>query len=1060
MKRFLSIVLSLALASPIISIPTPAHAWTFSDLQGHWSESAVYRAVSYGIVQGYDDRTFRPDRPVTRAEFTNMVNNTLGNKGTASITFTDVPYYAWYYNDVAKGVAASYIAGYNNKFSPNDYITRQDAAVILDRILPHSAYSTISSNLRDKSTISSYAVESVAKLYSMGYMTGNHNNMFLPKKSLTRAEAAKILCNIYDNETIVTADTTIKTKGTTIRDKIYANNVTITSGVGNGDVDIEDCAILGTLHVNGGGTNTVTISNSRVSNAQIEKSSSAVRVLLTDRTVLNRTTVSKRAILETEDLIGGLNGIGYNQVNIKGSSDVTLRGTFSTVNVNGSSVDLAVEEANIETLNVSSSGKYAEIDLDSDSDIVTANVFARCDFTGDGLIQTMNVSSNKVTFERDPWSVNVTNGYKAPNGEDYDYFYNHEIEVVPEHKEDKVDTDTDINLYFPTAVTKFNGGELTGADIESLIYIRKGSPTGSRVPFTASISKSKKSVKLMPDRDLQEDTRYYIVVPANNFLDVNGHANKAQTTFFYTGDAGGGTGENVDKITFFPADNTEECSTSVNPTITFPYPIETYSGETVTDTYLEKILVLREGGSGGTKVGFTASLSSSGKTITMKPAATLANSKNYYIALPTQKLRSKDDNSVVPAMSVVWKTEGAEAPTVTISPETGSTNVPLDTTVTIKFSATVYPAAGGTLNDTYIKNNLLFINNTAKKSVDYYVLSYSGGKFVLQPSFPLDAGSNFTVTVPTNKFKNNAGGYAPAVTTSFTTTYNFDMTKLKAAIERGKVCLYSGLYVPTYMDGNEIGNDVFKDKKFVLLSDWQNMENAVKTAEYLLTHAKSEQEITNAISNIDAYEPKFTNAKDGYKDLTDDTKKLDNYIVDCENLLKKTSYSADGKDVAQNELWVASKDTLTKFQEAIDKAKETRDSSFTSSETAGVIGKAYTELQEAFLVFVDAQKYGTKPNTDELRGAINAGQSTLAALTLSRDNGNTDIMGKAIAPGTKWVAYDDYQLYKEALSKATAALNSTSQEQVQEAVTALASATTKLQEAIKTKEEPSSGSGS
>ena len=1063
MKRFLSIVLSLALAIPMISIPTPSHAWTFSDMSGHWSETDVYRAVSYGIVRGYEDNTFRPDRPVTRAEFTNMVNNTFGNKGTTSITFTDVPYYAWYYDDVAKGLAASYIAGYNNKFSPNDYITRQDAAVILDRVLPYESYAAISSNIRDKSSISSYAVESVAKLYSLGYMTGNASNYFRPKASLTRAEAAKILSKIYNSETIVTADTTIKSKGTTLRDKIYSNDVTITSAVGNGDVDLENCVVLGTLNVNGGGTSTVTISNSRISNANISKSSSAVRVLLTDRTVLNRSTVSKKAILETEDLTGGLNGIGFNHVNIKASADVTLRGTFNTVNVNGSSVDLIAEESNIETLNVSSSGKYAEIDLDDDSDINTANIFARCDFTGDGIIQTMNVSANNVTFERDPRYVNVTNGYKAPNGGDYESGYDADFEVVPGHKEDNIDVDTDISIYFPTATTKYNGSDLKGSDIESLIYIRKGSATGSRVPFTASISKSKKIVNIMPDRDLEEDTRYYVVIPANNFLDSSGHANQAQTTYFYTGDLGGSESgdENVDKITFYPADDAEGCSTGVSPTITFPYPIETYSGEAVTGSFLEKTLVLREGGSGGTKVGFTASISSSKKTITLKPDSTLKNSMNYYISIPTKKLRSKDDNTMVPATSVTWKTAGAAAPTVTITPETGSSGVPLDTSITVKFSATVYPASGGTLNDTYIKNSVIFTNNTSKKSVDYYVLSYSGGTFILKPSLPLDAGSNFTVTIPTNKFKNNTGAYAPSVGTNFTTTYNFDTTELKKAVTEGKVCIESNDYLPTYLTGNDdIGRDVFTDTKYVLLSDWEGMKTAVETGEYLLTHAKSETEIINAISTITSYKIKFDNAADGYKEITDTVRRYDEYIASCKTLLDETVYSANGKNVEQDVWWVASKDTLTAFEEAIEKAEEVRNSSFTSNETESVIGNAQRELQDAMISFMRSRALGLKPDSSELSDAIEAGYATYTAITptkdsaikLSNNSGETDLFGNVIAVGARWIAYTDYEAYGKALDAAVTAKSSDSQEVVNKALETLKAATATFEAAIKTKE--------
>ncbi|WP_282943257.1 S-layer homology domain-containing protein [Paenibacillus sp. RC67] len=45
----------------------------FSDMHGHWAEEPILEAVSEGIISGYDDGTFRPDRSVSRAEFINML---------------------------------------------------------------------------------------------------------------------------------------------------------------------------------------------------------------------------------------------------------------------------------------------------------------------------------------------------------------------------------------------------------------------------------------------------------------------------------------------------------------------------------------------------------------------------------------------------------------------------------------------------------------------------------------------------------------------------------------------------------------------------------------------------------------------------------------------------------------------------------------------------------------------------------------------------------------------------------------------------------------------------
>lgn len=1051
MKRFLSIVLSLALAIPIISVPTVSHGWTFTDTKGHWAESVIYRAVSYGIVKGDSEGTFRPDAPVTRAEFATMVNNTFGNKGTTNITFTDVPYYEWYYSQVARGVAASYINGYNdNTFRPNAYIQRQEAAAVLDRILPYAYYSSISSAIKDKASIAPYAVESVSKLYNLGYMTGDKNSRFNPAKSLTRAEAAKILCSIRENENIVTANTTVKSRGTTLKNKIYAGDVTISSDVGSGDVDIEDCVIMGTLYVYGGGTKTVTVSNSRVSNAYVSKSSSSVRLLLTDRTVVSRTTAARTAILETEDLVGGLHGVGFNQVDIKGSSYITLRGTFGTVNINGSSADLEIEDGNIDVLNVSSSGKYSEIDLDDDSDIGTVNAFARCDFTGQGIIQTMNVSANNVNYEREPRYVKVTSGYNHNGSNAY---YDVSIEVIPGHQEDGIDTDTDITIYFDRVVKKYNGSALKASDIESLIYLRKGSATGTRIPYLANISKSEKVITISPDYELEEDTRYYVVIPANNFLFSDGSTNEAQTTYFYTGDAdssgSSSTDENVKEITFYPEDDAESCSVNVKPTITFPYPIETYAGDAVTKAYLEKHLVLREGGSGGVKVGFTASISSSNRTITITPTDTLDHNTKYYVSLPVKKFRSKDDNSMVPAISASWKTEGVAAPSVSITPNSGASGVSIDTQVNIKFTAVVYPASGGTMNEAYIRNNILFTNNTAKKSVDFYVLSYGGGNFVLKPSLPLDAGSNFTVVVPSNKFKNNSGSFAPYASTTFTTVFDFPNIKTL----QDKLVTAKGLMDGVYVSKTGTGSDIFTDNVWVSKLAWDNLQAAIDNGDYMMTKARSSAEVDSAINLLTNHTNDFKKSN-GTKEKTADVTKLDSYITDCQTLLSKTVYSADGKDVPQNEYWVDSKATLTDFEAAIKTALETRNSTFASSDTKNICTKAYNDLREACLDFTAARVLGTKPNTTELMNVVDAGYTTLSAFSISRDSGKTDIMGDTIPIGAQFVTYDAYETFRKALAAANNATKAETQAEVNKAMEDLIAAAAAFEASVQVKPDP------
>lgn len=51
---------------------------TLRDISGHWAESLIAQAAARGWVNGYADGTFRPDQPITRAEAVTLINRVLG----------------------------------------------------------------------------------------------------------------------------------------------------------------------------------------------------------------------------------------------------------------------------------------------------------------------------------------------------------------------------------------------------------------------------------------------------------------------------------------------------------------------------------------------------------------------------------------------------------------------------------------------------------------------------------------------------------------------------------------------------------------------------------------------------------------------------------------------------------------------------------------------------------------------------------------------------------------------------------------------------------------------
>lgn len=179
--------------------PTDDTKPTYTDTENHFSKDAVDALSAKGIVNGYPDGTFAPDNQVTRAEFAAMICKLLGISTDESGVFADVAADDWFSGAVNALGSKGVITGYNSEFRPNDNISRQDAAVILKRVLTLKGASAAdgAQSFDDGAEISDYAADSVADLAARGVIKG-YNGIFRPLDTVTRGEAAVMIYRILD----------------------------------------------------------------------------------------------------------------------------------------------------------------------------------------------------------------------------------------------------------------------------------------------------------------------------------------------------------------------------------------------------------------------------------------------------------------------------------------------------------------------------------------------------------------------------------------------------------------------------------------------------------------------------------------------------------------------------------------------------------------------------------------------------------------------------------------------------------------------------------------------
>lgn len=173
----------------------------FNDLSGFdWAKDAILNLYNKGIVNGVDEKTFAPERNVTREEFVKLMCEAFGfGKVSGDVNFVDVEKDSWYAPYVAGAVRYGIINGISDtNFGTGQNISREDMAVILYRGIK-SAYNIKGSDsatldsFKDKELISDYAKDAVALFYDEEIVKGNENGNFEPKNSATRAEASVII---------------------------------------------------------------------------------------------------------------------------------------------------------------------------------------------------------------------------------------------------------------------------------------------------------------------------------------------------------------------------------------------------------------------------------------------------------------------------------------------------------------------------------------------------------------------------------------------------------------------------------------------------------------------------------------------------------------------------------------------------------------------------------------------------------------------------------------------------------------------------------------------------
>ncbi|WP_227103919.1 S-layer homology domain-containing protein [Intestinibacillus massiliensis] len=177
----------------------------FTDVtSGDWYAAAVEYVTGKGMMNGTSTAKFAPEDKLTRGMIAQVLYNLEGKPAASGAAFTDVASTAWYADAVNWAASKSIVSGYgNNKFGPEDPITREQMAAILYRYAQYKAYDVTAkgelAGFTDRSAVSGYAAEALEWAVGAKLMNGKGNGVLDPAGNATRAEVAQILMNFSEN---------------------------------------------------------------------------------------------------------------------------------------------------------------------------------------------------------------------------------------------------------------------------------------------------------------------------------------------------------------------------------------------------------------------------------------------------------------------------------------------------------------------------------------------------------------------------------------------------------------------------------------------------------------------------------------------------------------------------------------------------------------------------------------------------------------------------------------------------------------------------------------------
>ncbi|CAH1059162.1 S-layer homology domain-containing protein [Paenibacillus pseudetheri] len=351
LRRIVSVSLALSLVFSSLGFVSAAADSSVKDYEGHWAQKQIESWLEKGWLKGFEDGLVKPNQSISRAEFVALVNRFFEITKSQPVKFNDLPATGWVYEEFSKAASQGYINGYGDKVRPNDPVTRQEAAVIISKLLKLEEPQNLSvlDQFKDRDQIASWSEKKIAGMINSGSMNGYPNGNFAPTQAMTRAEAVAILesldspmgggFRITNSGVFGSKDpahltgyesVTVSTYGVNLQNTVIYGDLLLDEGIGDGEVSLDNVTVKGKVIVivKGGGADSIHFKNSTLEQVVVQKKVGIVRLVTDGTTRINYLSIKSGIILQLGK------GTTVSKVILDALTKVTGQGQLLSVTVN------------------------------------------------------------------------------------------------------------------------------------------------------------------------------------------------------------------------------------------------------------------------------------------------------------------------------------------------------------------------------------------------------------------------------------------------------------------------------------------------------------------------------------------------------------------------------------------------------------------------------------------------------------------------------------------------------------------------------------------------------